>query len=176
MKFTFERPDGTVLGTHEAALLIAALTKNGVRPYYYRQGNKITFGDGKYRTEVFFDDVESVVEGSEGVEILLKGEGGNIRIKDGEISREGEAPTSGSCTTYAIPDAAEILGIQPSTIYRWIYAGKLHAVGERRQKRIRKEEVEALKAGSKWITSHEKEEEIQIRTGQSGKMPGEEES
>ena len=173
MKFTFERPDGAVLGTHEAALLIAALTKNGVRPYYYRQGNKITFGDGKYRTEVFFDDVESVVEGSEGVEIQLKGEGGNIRVKDGEISREGEAPASSS--TYAIPDAAEILGIQPSTIYRWIYAGKLHAVGERRQKRIRKEEVEALKAGSKWITSHEKEEEIQIRTGQSGKMPGEKE-
>ena len=174
MKFIFERPDGAVLGTHEAALLIAALTKNGVRPYYYRQGNKITFGDGKYRTEVFFNDVESVVESGEGVEIQLKGEGGNIRVKDGEISREGEAPASDF--TYAIPDAAEILGIQPSTIYRWIYAGKLHAVGERRQKRIKKEDVERLKAGSKWITSHEREEEIQIRTGQSGKMPGKEES
>jgi excisionase family DNA binding protein len=150
MRFTFELPDGSILGAHEAALLIAILTRNGVRPYYYRRGNKITFGDGKYRTEVFFDDVEEIRESREGgVEILLKGEG-KIAIKDGEISREGEAPTSGS--TYSIPDAAEILGIQPSTIYRWIYAGKLHAVGERRQKRIRREEVEAMKGASKWIT------------------------
>jgi excisionase family DNA binding protein len=163
MRFTFELPDGSILGAHEAALLIAILTRNGVRPYYYRQGNKITFGDGKYRTEVFFDDVEEIRESREGgVEILLKGEG-KIAIKDGEISREGALPSSDS--TYSIPDAAEILGIQPSTIYRWINAGKLHAVGERRQKRIRREEVEAMKEASKWITSHEKEAEIQLRTG-----------
>lgn len=162
MKFTFELPDGAILGTHEAALLIAALTKNGIRPYYYRQGNKVTFGDGKYRTEVFFDDVDEISESREGgVKILLK-EGGEIAVKDGEISRSGE---SSFCATYAIPDAAAILGIQPSTIYRWIHAGKLHAVGERRQKRIRREEVEAMKANSKWITSHEKEAENQLRTG-----------
>ena len=73
-------------------------------------------------------------------------------------------------SSYSIPDAAEILGIQPSTIYRWINAGKLHAVGERRQKRIRREEVEAMKGASKWITSHEKEAEIQLRTGRGGEL------
>ena len=162
MRFSFELPDGSILGAHEAALLIAALTKNGIRPYYYRQGNKITFGNGKYRTEVFFDDVEEIKESeAEGVEILLKGEG-RIAVKDGEISRMGASPSG---TTYSIPDAAEILGIQPSTIYRWINAGKLHAVGERRQKRIKREEVEAMKGASKWITSHEKEAEIQLRPG-----------
>lgn len=164
MVLEFEIPEREVLGTHEAAMIIAALAKNGVRPYYYRKGNRITFGEREGRTEVFFDDVDEIRVGKEGVMFSLK-DGRMVKVKDGEIERAGE-PAEGE-ETLSIPDAAEILGIQQSTIYRWIYAGKLAVTGEKRQKRIAREEVERMKAESKWISSHEKEEEIQIRTGRS---------
>lgn len=156
MRFTVETEI-----TDDFSILIACLRKIGVRVSHSVERGRLSLLRGKDRIELFLEGIERIEMIGEEVTIFLYS-GKTVTASPCGIRGESMPRPKREKDLLSYNEAAALLGIDRTTIWRWIQAGRLNPIG----KKIKKEEALNAWKESKILQFYEREKEISERTGE----------
>ena len=156
MRFTVE----TEL-TDDYSVFITCMRKIGVKVSHSIERGRLSLLRGGERIELFLEGIERIEMHEEEVTIFLHS-GKTVTASPSALQGENMPCPKREKDLLSYNEAAALIKVDRSTLWRWIQAGRIAPIG----KKMKREEVIKAWEESKILQYHEKEKEISERTGE----------